>query len=561
MNTISATRIAAAKNRITSHAREDLHDQQSVTQESVEGMQDTGIAGNSFFKIITDAAKSTDQKIEAIAQYLTADNGDYEEARRRYAEFEAYFNYVQSQNLDLNVQGVQRLVKEIESALKPEIEKIVVHVLDVQKGVEESRKLLEALRAARIEGKTIDQICEAMKVNDLILAHISGLNGQLAELAQKNQSCTELLTTKEEEKKASEKGFVNSCKRLFGPDREIAAAIELAQENIESIKTELGDFQKQLEAKNAERNQNLESGPLLILRSVDATEKSFSDSIVSTAKNSLKLIEGATRSIQILLSRTAYSEATAREINHSIADAEVRQTILKGAIQQVSKATKAQALKVKADLDAKDGEIAAAEKGDVQFAVLQAERVDIDQRHNGALDYQEVLNQTETNFEVIAAGNVEAKSRANQLAALIHTEKELLKRLGTEALPATTLALRTVLETSVAQQNSEMAVAIGAITERARSTGKEGLRTLIGAQEELHAQKIKDMDRAIQALAEAEEAVVQRIESTVSEGVETRERMKSLIEVAGGLQTALGELNEIRPSVSNTNESTTETEK
>ena len=102
-----------------------------------------------------------------------------------------------------------------------------------------------------------------------------------------------------------------------------------------------------------------------------------------------------------------------------------------------------------------------------------------------------------------------------------------------------------------------MAVAIGAITERARSTGKEGLRTLIGAQEELHTQKIKDMDRAIQALAEAEEAVVQRIETTVTEGAETRERMKSLIDVAGGLQAALGELNEIRPSVSNTTETLT----
>jgi hypothetical protein len=370
-----------------------------------------------------------------------------------------------------------------------------------------------------------------------------------------------MLAAKEEAKTASEKGLVNGCKRLFGPDKKIAAAIELAQENLEAIKAEMADFQKQLEVKNAERNQNLESGPLLILRSVDATEKSFSDSIVATAKNSLKLIEGATRSIQILLSRTAYSEATAREINHNIAEAEVRQTILKGAIQQVSRTTMAQTVNIKADLDAKDAEIATAQKGDVQFAVLQAERVDVDQRYNGALDYQEVLNQTETNFEVIAAGNVEAKSRANQLAALIHTEKELLKRLGTEALPATTLALRTVLETSVAQQNSEMAVAIGAITERARSTGKEGLRTLIGAQEELHTQKIKDMDRAIQALADAEETVVQRIETTVGEGAETRERMKSLIDVAGGLQAALGELNEIRPSVSNTTEIVTTTEK
>jgi hypothetical protein len=213
-----------------------------------------------------------------------------------------------------------------------------------------------------------------------------------------------------------------------------------------------------------------------------------------------------------------------------------------------------QTAEIKATLDAKDAEIDQSQKGDVQYAVLNAERVDIDQKHNGALDYQEALNQTEANFTVISAGHVDAKSRANQFAALIHTEKELLKRLGTEALPATALALRTVLETSVAQQNAEMAVAIGNITERARNTGKEGLADLMTAQAELHSQKIKDMDRAIEALNAAEEQVVARIETTVNEGVITRERMKSLTEVADSLSGALGELNTIRPSVSSMNE-------
>jgi DNA repair exonuclease SbcCD ATPase subunit len=451
--------------------------------------------------------------------------------------------------MELNVQGIQRLIKEIESALKPEIEKIIGDVVNVQHGVESSRKLLEVIRAARVEGKTIDEISAAMKLNDSIIAAIDALNQNLARLNQSKESMARILASKEEDKKQSQKGLVNSIKRLFGPDQSIELAIDSAQEQLNALQTQIAEIQTELEAKAAERNQNLESGPLLILRSIDATEQSFSENIVSTAKASLELIEGATKSIQILLQRTAYSEATAREINESIAEAEVRQTILKGAIQQVAKNTTLQTQKLKVDLDAKDAEIAQTDKGDVQAAVLNAARVDIDQHYNGALDYQEVLNQTETNFEVIAAGNVEAKSRANQLAALIHTEKELLKRLGTEALPATTLALRTVLETSVAQQNSELAVTIGAITERARETGKEGLSNLINAQAELHAQKIKDMDRAIKALADAEEAVVQRIEATVNEGTETRERMKTLVDVASGLQDALGELNEIRPSV------------
>ncbi len=507
------------------------------------------ITENPFYKIVMDASKSNDQKIEELAKGLTAENGSYEEVRKRYADFEAYFNYVQSQNMGLNVQGINRLIKEIEDALKPQIEKIVTDVLAVQKGVDDSRQLLSVLRAARVENKTIDEISEAMKINDAILAEIAGITSRLAGLGKQEATKQELLTEKQTAKAASEKGFVNGMLRMFGPDKKVMDALALAEEQVKEVRNEMATVKAEMEAKQGERNQKLESGPLLILRSVDATEKSFSETLVATAKNCLKLIEGNARSVGVLLTRSAYSEAAAREINHNIAESEVREAILKGAVQQVVKTTGEQVKTIKAELDAKDTAIAATEKGNVQFAVLQAERVDVDQRHNGALDYLEVLNQTETSFATIAAGNVEAKTQANQLAALIHTEKDLLKRLGTEALPATALALRTVLETCVAQQNGELAITIGAITQKARDTGKEGLATLTQAQGELHKQKIQDMDRAIKALGDAQESVVQRIEDTVNEGIETRGRMNSLVAVSDELRAVLGELNEIRPSV------------
>jgi len=544
-------RIEAAKRKLAELKKGSAKKEtQQLEQEELSGENvvavNADIADNEAYKIITSSELSTAQKIEGISRFLVAKDGNYEEARLHYAEFEAYFNYSQSQNMQINVQGIQRLIKEIDSALKPEIERIIRDVLEVQKGVDDAKRLLEVLRSARIEGKTIDEIKEALQQNDALVSNISALKLRLEEMVSKKSLQEEFLKEKEEAKTASDKKFL---RKLLGPDKNLVLAVELAIQYLDEAKAQVEAVEGQVKNMESERNEKLESGPLLILRSIDATEKSFSDSIVATAKASLALIEGASKSTQTLLARTAYSEATAREINQNIAEAEVRQTILKGAIEQVSQRNKEETAKIKKELEEKDAQIGASQKGEVQFAVLNAERVDIDQQLNNALDYQEVLNQVETNFSVIAAGAVEARGSANQLASLIHTEKELLKRLGTEALPATTLALRTVLEISVAQQNSEMAVAIGAITERARSTGKDGLASLIATQQELHAQKIKDMDHAIAALSAAELAVVERIESTIAEGAETRERMTSLSDVASGLQAALGELNEIRPSV------------
>ncbi len=314
MTTSISDRIAAAKAKLNPVQRNSVLPLQALKEitgtkadvkQAVE--QDNGVANNQFYKIISDVAKSNDQKIQEIAKYLTTENNDYDLSRQRFAEFEAYFNYVQGQNMELDVQGIESLMKELKSALKPEVEKIVADVIEVQKGVEQSRRLLEALRAARIEDKTIDQISAAMKLNEKITAEMKDISETLDGLAETEKKKQDVLVNKQEEEKQSKVGFKNRVARLFyGPDKEIANDIDNLNEQIAVLRAEIEANQQELKDKGVQRDEHLESGPLVILRGMDATEKSFSDNLVTTAERSIELIERAKRSIQILLKRTAY---------------------------------------------------------------------------------------------------------------------------------------------------------------------------------------------------------------------------------------------------------------
>jgi hypothetical protein len=516
------------------------------TQMDDEALDITVMKNNAVYQIMNKTSLAGDEQIAAIAKYLTVENDDYASARKRFAEFQAYFNHVQSEGMKLDMKGLERLIEEVQSALKPEVEKIVNDVIAVQKGVDESKKLLEVMRAARLEGKSIEQIKQAMDINDQVLKEIKALSDMLAQLHQTEEYRKTALNERLDAKLTSEKGFWNGIVRSFrGPDKKIAAAIEDAQQRLQGVQSDIETSNKDLQTKQTERNTNLESGPLVILRSIDATDNGFAENIVATANNSLDLIRGASTSVQRLLKRMAYSKSQAMSISDSIARAEVREAILEGAVQRVSKISHDQSENIKQRLTAQDDKLGATEDM-VEKAALNAERVSIAELQKTALAYEEDIKRTHANFAMTTANSVEAQSRAGGFYNLLLAQEDMLQQVAARTLPETARALRMGLEVNVGMQTTELASSISAVTRRAIEIGKQSYVDLATTQDELRAADLKIMQDAIDALTAAQDSVVNAAEATVKHSGERGNLTGSLSKATSGLRELLEQFDDIR---------------
>jgi hypothetical protein len=508
------------------------------------------VSANPIHKIMAEDDLSNEEKIDAIARYLTAEGDDFPKAREHFAAFEAYFSYLQSEGMFADAKGVRSLIEEVKSALKPEIAKIANNMTEVQLGIEDTKRMLEALRAARLEGKTLEQITDAIRENDRLLAEIADLQRAIG--LNENEVQRREAQQKEayDRKIASEQGFWNGMKRLLGgADKDIARTIEMINGRLNAAKEEVTRTKQQLTERETERKRNLEDGPLTLLRTLDLTEQSFSEKVVETAEADLSLITGAMESVDRLKKRTTFSEKAAREINQQIAAAQVREIVLKGALHRVAEATHEQGAGLKTQLDGIDQQLQGTQDGDAERATLSVQRIQVAQKEHGAQDYEEALNRTVMLFEVIAANSVDAQSQSNELGRLIQREKDVLNSLSSEALPATSRALRMTLTQTVVLQTGELASSVAAITNRARAISRATLGDLIDAQEDLHKQNIEQLDQTIEALGQAEEMMTTRLEKTVEEALQNRDRMGRVGVAANSLREILEDLNEIRPSV------------
>jgi len=297
------------------------------------------IANNTVAKIMDRSDLSDEGKLQAVVAFLTAEDTDYGAAQKCFAEFEAYFTYEQSKRTQVSEQHIQRLMSELQDGTKAAIENIIRDFNVVNDGAGNIKKLLRVMEKARVDGTTIETLTNAYKVNESLLKEIDKLNGSLASERREEAQAQNRLQYYQKE---SGDGFLSRLWHAFDDDEGASDSTYFSHYKLDSIRTKIQENQDAINERQRQRNRKLEDGELTILRTVDATEGGFTDQIVKTAKDSLALIMGTRASIEQLLVANAKSRAAANEIAIGLNSATGRETILKGALQMVAKATRLQ---------------------------------------------------------------------------------------------------------------------------------------------------------------------------------------------------------------------------
>jgi hypothetical protein len=525
--------------------------QRSFTQGAVVAPQTApqkalDIRNNPINKIMTDDKQSSKEKIRLVAEYLSAENEDYTTARARFAEFETYFASVQGEGTQLYKDGIRKLIEEVKGALKPAVEKIVRDITVVQEGAAELRRLIEIMHEAHVNNKTVDQVREALELNDRIAGQIDSLTSNLAELQSDLPNKEAEKTAATDAKTESEK-FWRKLMRLGVTDTLADQRLADAIRELENAKAEITRTQQALKDKALERNTALESGPLLILRTMDAkgaTETGFTAKIVETAEHALGLIQGTQDSVAVLFSNLLSRRDEAAHISSNIAVEKVREAILQGALERAAEASHTRSEEVKGRLAAKDTELAAA-TDDVERATLNADRVEIAETEKSALRYEEAVKRTLGSFAVVAANTVNAESDAVRLAGLLQSTENMLSQIHTEALPEATRALLLSLEEGMAVRDAGLTQDVAKLIDQGRKIGREGFTKLRETQKEMRGAELEHMEELMKLLGQATDDVVTEAELMTAHGSKRGGLAQRLTEAKNGLQAVLEEYEDL----------------
>lgn len=550
-NETAAGRVAAALEMLNVTGRRTRQAAERATEVKTAPVVDekNDIVNNQVYRIWNDGHLSNAQKVDATVSYLTCVDGNYAQARARFLEYKAFFAAAQQAGVEVDIRSMEALIEEVKNATKPMVDGIVNGLNDVNQSVEVTSKLLSVIRKARLDGKTIEAIGEAFRHNEKVIAYLADRErAKVAAEAQKRNAeglLKDALADDAESRKGLVKGLMRS---LTGPDKQIAARIETAQGYKDRAEAEIRSLAALIGQAEAQRRQDMEDGPLSILRTLDATTDNFSDNLVKQAERGIKLLRGVSASIGALTSRTDTGEIDIRALLKKTSDAAARDELLQGVLKKVAEVTHAQAAGYTEALAAKDAQID-AETDETQLALLKSERsLDVEKR-DSALDYEETLLGSVNAFASIMSNGVDARGRAQQDLTFIQAQKALFERLANEALPATSTALYTVLTEARALQIGEEGMAVSAVTEKARQLGQSGLAGVLQTQRDMHKASVEHATATIKALEEAHTAIADQIVRAVEEGVENRKLGDRLQQVAGELRDSTETFAQVRASV------------
>jgi hypothetical protein len=544
-------RVEDAKAKVTP---EQAATHETAPDESAKEDELLDISGNSIHQIIEDGSLDNDTKIQKIADYLAAKGEDYPEARKHFAEFEAYCAYMQSESMKIDVRGIQKLIDEVKGSLKPEVEKIASNLTQVQTGILTSKDLLNVLHEARSRGQSLEELTAAFRENESLVNQLAALQQKVEGLAKNEEGLKGERRTAEDAKKASETGFMNSLARaLTGPDKSVASTIAYLESQLATNSKELTFTSEQKVKVTAERDEKLESGPLRILRTVDATEKGFSENLVNTANSCLQLITDSTSSVQRLIQRTAFSDEQARVMNDAIAKAAFRELILKKAVTHVMDTTRGQGEQLLASLKQTNEDIIKVQGEGRSTTELEVKQIQLEQQSTAAKDYEDLLGRTAMQFDVSTANSAGAQAQAQQLSALIQQEKDVLKGMSGEALPTTTRALRLTLNQALALHTHEISSTVNDLIEKARRINDDSMQKLVETERDLHQQEVDKIKSTIEALDSAAELMAKQLEGNAQATNERMGAMSDLSDAADGLSQAMQALTATRPGVVRSN--------
>ena len=182
------------------------------------------IANNTIAKIMERDDLSDKGKLKSVVKFLNANNSNYQAAQKHFAEFEVYFTYVKSKRTQVIEENIQRLMDELANGTKSTVKHILDNSNSVNTGAGKIKQLLRAMAKARDDGRTVEVLTEADRLNEQLLKELATLKNLL--VAEEKQEALNLRTQTSlgDEKKSADK-FGILRKILLGGNERLAEAL------------------------------------------------------------------------------------------------------------------------------------------------------------------------------------------------------------------------------------------------------------------------------------------------------------------------------------------------
>ena len=544
---VHATQTKVAILERTVRAEQALPEAEAEQKSSTETVFD--IVNNSVAKILQRGDLSDKGKLEAVVQFLSAKEVNYNAAQKNFAEFETYFTYAQSKRTQVSEENIQRLMNELADGTKSTVKQILDDFNSVNTGAGKIKQLLKVMEKARADGRTVEVLTEAYRFNENLLSELATLRNCLVSDEKKEASNIRTQTSLEDEKAADKSRRI---RRFFlGDNNRLAEALFYSTHSLKETQTEIVKIRQAITKKEAQRNSNLENGELTILRTVDATEGGLTEQILKTAQDSLTLIKGTRVSIERLLAANARSRSACTDITATLNRMAGSETILKGALQVVAKQTHQQGESLHTEVDQRTRDKAEAAGDEAEVTLLTVKLDNVTQTDQRALDYERILRAKVVSFEMLASANVQAEARAQQFASLVDAQHELLSNLQQWALPITASALEMGLQQGVALRDGLLAAGVRDATRKAQDIFGSNLEGATGAQSRLEAENLDQMRAAIAALGKAQALIADRTDEAIERGLSEMELVEQVKASAGGVRAAMADFQKVDGGLAN----------
>jgi len=544
---VHATQTKVAILERTVRAEQALPEAEAEQKSSTETVFD--IVNNSVAKILQRGDLSDKGKLEAVVQFLSAKEVNYNAAQKNFAEFETYFTYAQSKRTQVSEENIQRLMNELADGTKSTVKQILDDFNSVNTGAGKIKQLLKVMEKARADGRTVEVLTEAYRFNENLLSELATLRNCLVSDEKKEASNIRTQTSLEDEKAADKPRRI---RRFFlGDNNRLAEALFYSTHSLKETQTEIVKIRQAITKKEAQRNSNLENGELTILRTVDATEGGLTEQILKTAQDSLTLIKGTRVSIERLLAANARSRSACTDITATLNRMAGSETILKGALQVVAKQTHQQGESLHTEVDQRTRDKAEAAGDEAEVTLLTVKLDNVTQTDQRALDYERILQAKVVSFEMLASANVQAEARAQQFASLVDAQHELLSNLQQRALPITASALEMGLQQGVALRDGLLAAGVRDATRKAQDIFGSNLEGATGAQSRLEAENLDQMRAAIAALGKAQALIADRTDEAIERSLSEMELVEQVKASAGGVRAAMADFQKVDGGLAN----------
>ncbi|MGN8118048.1 hypothetical protein [Labrys sp. 22185] len=516
------------------------------------------IVHNPFHQIIGDSQTTQEEKIAAISAALDAGRQPLEQLQLNFQLFQAYYTYIQSEEIDESLENVRRLIAQLQDNSKVEIANILRDLKGMLDDVAVSRQLIEVLRRSRITGETVKQMSEALARNEALAKDLAYLAKKKAEADQSLAERKAVLDQRIAEKSRAQTRLSYRLLHLFKADTTLNDRVLAAESLYSQQQRDLAEIADRIACCQAQRRADLEEGPLRILRSIDEVDDNLTDRLISSGNRGIATIQGAQKAVLQLIGRAQFSENEVEKIAHRVADKQIGLTVLKSGLQDASFGTNAhkevletQTVEAETALGLSKAPADGMAVSIIDIANKETAVITLHAEVGEVIDYQNKLNDTIIEMGITLARNEERLTETDGQRKIVQGTKKSIAILGRDTLNTVAGNLEGVLHNLVADQTDETQAAITEFSRAAEQIKQGTLNGMIERQGEMHTKEMALLDSTITRLNASAEIIAKALEVSVDEGMERAAKQDELRSATANLEAATGTMRKVVGEMSN----------